>query len=302
MKKLFFLMASGLLLLASCSLDHDAGSNDAATRRKLIAQSMHNSNIGQVLVNLDPFNIAFRLNTLMVESEAYGGDVNHTALGTIRQELFGASATIASDNQGVYTISLQGQGKYDYIHTGKLVVNTNGSTLSNGNVWSLSIPQTANYRFSMSGTTVALYADSYTVTSTEDNTWEIQIRKLVSNQPETDYPESKSDWSGKITMKQDQFTDQSLESVSKSTYSMEIESANQITTMYVTDTMSVQTMTPLVFNPACAQGQIVGSGSMKSAFTFPWSAPLDFTLSEWKGEGIACDPKIEVQYYGTVQE
>lgn len=301
MKKLFFLMASGLLVFASCSLEHDAGGNDAATRQKVIAQSMHNSNIGQVLVNLDPFNIAFRLNTLMVESEAYGGDVNNAALGAIRKELFGASTTIASDGQGVYTLKLQGQGKKDYIHSGTLEVNTNGVPLSNGNVWSLSIPETSEYSLSMSGTMVKLYTDSYTITSTEDNKWNIQITKLVSSRP--DYGETKSDWSGKITIKQDEGSDQTMESVSKSTYSMEVESANQITTMYVTDTMSVQTMTPLVFNPQCETlGQIVGSGRMKSAFTFPWSDPLDFTLSEWKGEGIACDPKIEVQYYGAVQE
>ncbi len=302
MKNLFLLMASSLLLFASCSLNVGNEGNDPETRRRIIATSMHNSNMGQILVCLDPFNLAFRLNTLMIESEAYEGNVNDNALAKMREDLFGTSTTITSDNEGVYTLVLKGQGKQDYLHSGTLVIQTNGSTLSNGNTWSLSIPKTAEYSFSMSGTTVALYTDSYTITSTEDNKWEIQIRKLVSNQPETDYTETKSDWSGKITMTQDKFTDQTLNSISKSTYTMEVESAYQITTMYVTDTMSVQTIDPLVFNPECGQSEIVGAGSMRSAFTYPWSDPLDFTLSEWKGEGTECDPEIEVQYYGVVQE
>lgn len=294
-------MLSALVVFTSCSLKHDAGSNSAENRRKVIATSMHNATMGQMQVNTDPFNIAFRLNTLMVESEPYGWDVNHAALAAMRQNLLGAQTTITV-NADVYTLSLQGQGKYDYIHTGVLVIHTNGAPLSNGNAWILDIPETANYRFSLSGTTVGLHADNYVITSAGDNKWEIQIGKLVANRPETEYSAAKSNWSGKITVTQDQFDNQGLEAVSKSTYSMDIESHRQITTMYVTDTMSVKTLEPLQFNPECAQGQVVGAGQLQTAFTFSWSGPLDFTLSEWKGEGVKCDPEIEVQYYGTVEE
>lgn len=310
MKKFFLLLASSLMLFTSCSLNQGSENDDPETRRKLVAYLMHTSNINQIIVCLDPFNVAFRLNTLMVESEAYGGDVNHAELSQIRQKLFGQS-TISVDNTGTYTLTLQGEGEYDYLRSGTLVIQTNGSTLSDGNSWTLSIPQSAKYQISNSGSIVSLYANSYTVTSIEDNKWEIQIQKFVSSIPvsnpdglvgDEDENENaaKSDWSGKITITQNQ-GDQTAASIAKSTYSMDVASALQITTMYTADTMSVQTSKSLTFNPECTLGEhIVGNGVMRSAFTNPQASALDFTLSTWKGEGNECNPEVETQYYGTV--
>ena len=307
MKKLVLFLASGLWLFTSCSLNTNNEGDDPDTRRELVAYLMHTSNINQIIICLDPFNLAFRLNTLMVESEAYGGDVNHADLAQVRQKLFGQT-TISSDNTGAYTLTLQGEGEYDYLRSGTVVIQTNGSTLSNGNSWTLSIPKSAKYCISNSSSIVGLYVDGYMISSTEDNKWEIQIQKLVSsmssstsdNLEDDEESEAKSNWSGKITITQNK-GNQTLASIKESTYNMDVASNYQITTMYTADTMSVQTTKPLTFNPACELGEhIVGNGVMSSAFTNSGANPLDVTLSTWKGEGNECNPEVETKYLGTV--
>lgn len=307
MKKFVLFLASGLWLFSSCSLKTNNETDDPDTRRELVAYLMHTSNINQIIICLDPFNLAFRLNTLMVESEAYGGDVNHADLAQVRQKLFGQT-TISSDNTGAYTLTLQGEGEYDYLRSGTVVIQTNGSTLSNGNSWTLSIPKSAKYCISNSSSIVGLYVDGYMISSTEDNKWEIQIQKLVSsmssstsdNLEDDKESEAKSNWSGKITITQNK-GNQTLASIKESTYNMDVASNYQITTMYTADTMSVQTTKPLTFNPACELGEhIVGNGVMSSAFTNSGANPLDVTLSTWKGEGNECNPEVETKYLGTV--
>ena len=307
MKKFVLFLASGLWLFSSCSLKTNNETDDPDTRRELVAYLMHTSNINQIIICLDPFNLAFRLNTLMIESEAYGGDVNHTDLTSIRQALFGQT-TITSDNTGTYTLTLQGEGEYDYLRSGTVVIQTNGSTLSDGNSWTLSIPKSAKYCISNSSSIVGLYVDGYMISSTEDNKWDIQIQKLVSsmssstsdNLEDDEESEAKSNWSGKITITQNK-GDQTLASIKESTYNMDVASDHQITTMYTADTMSVQTTKPLTFNPACELGEhIVGNGVMSSAFTNSGANPLDVTLSTWKGEGNECNPEVETKYLGTV--
>ncbi len=309
MKKFVLLLAGGLWLFSSCSLNNNNNDDDPDARRELIAYLMHTSNINQIILCLDPFNLAFRLNTLMTESEAYGGDVNHADLAQIRNDLFGTT-TIAADNTGAYTLTLQGQGQYDYLRSGSITIQTNGSTLSNGNNWTISIPESSKYSISNSGSIIALQVKEYTITSVEDNKWEIQIQELVSSKAgsssdgnlENDDEEStdKSNWSGKITITQ-KTGDQTFASIKETTYAMDVASAHQITTMYTADTMSVQTTKSLTFNPDCKLGEhIVGNGVMSSAFTNSGANPLDITLSTWKGEGNECDPEVETQFLGTV--
>ena len=72
MKKFVLFLASGLWLFSSCSLKTNNETDDPDTRRELVAYLMHTSNINQIIICLDPFNLAFRLNTLMIESDEYG--------------------------------------------------------------------------------------------------------------------------------------------------------------------------------------------------------------------------------------
>ena len=97
--------------------------------------------MNQSVFSLDPFDVAFRLNTLIVEGN---GDYEAAPQG-VRDTLF-APGTILSYNEtdGRYTLQYNGRAphmKNDYTRMGDLIIKTNGyATLTDGPAGASSSP------------------------------------------------------------------------------------------------------------------------------------------------------------------
>ncbi len=302
MKKIFLMMAAGLALFASC----DTGGETEEDLGAILAAYAYNSNVRQFTANLDPFHVAFLLNTLMVEADLLGVDVNDASLSTTRTTLFGSAIGISYDDQGVYTLLLSGKGEYDYLRNGTIKIKTYGTTLSSGNTWDVLIPKEDAYTVSIDGVLTKIYSEAYSIACTQDNTWRISLTHFVSNMPEAAEYELFSDWSGTMTMVQDQFPgDQSLASVSTSGYSLSVNSDSQIQTMYISDLMqvTVPSSTPLKFSPACPLNRIL-EGGMSTHFTDSElvTDPYAIATAVWTESTTDCVANVELKYLGTIYQ
>lgn len=144
MKKLLLLMAGCAALFSSCLKGYE-GTSAPST---LPYYSLYINTMNQSVFSLDPFDVAFRLNTLIVEGN---GDYEAAPQG-VRDTLF-APGTILSYNEtdGRYTLQYNGRAphmKNDYTRMGDLIIKTNGyATLTEpGARWNIEFPSETKYR------------------------------------------------------------------------------------------------------------------------------------------------------------
>lgn len=102
MKKIFLLLAC-VATLSACNTN-TGGEDPLITRYKQIGALFYLGTLNQLAYNLDPFDMAFRLNTLITETQNEGGSLDDLNSSALKTRLFGAT-TITKEGP-VYTLSL----------------------------------------------------------------------------------------------------------------------------------------------------------------------------------------------------
>ena len=181
MKKLLLLMAGCAALFSSCLKDYE-GTSAPST---LPYYSLYINTMNQSVFSLDPFDVAFRLNTLIVEGN---GDYEAAPQG-VRDTLF-APGTMLSYNEtdGRYTLQYNGRAphmKNDYTRMGDLIIKTNGyATLTEpGARWNIEFsPAETKYRIVDGSASVSMTSTSYIVSLTSTNQWAVTMSGMATTQ------------------------------------------------------------------------------------------------------------------------
>lgn len=180
MKKLLLLMAGCAALFSSCLKGYE-GTSAPST---LPYYSLYINTMNQSVFSLDPFDVAFRLNTLIVEGN---GDYEAAPQG-VRDTLF-APGTILSYNEtdGRYTLQYNGRAphmKNDYTRMGDLIIKTNGyATLTEpGARWNIEFPSETKYRIVDGSASVSMTSTSYIVSLTSTNQWAVTMSGMATTQ------------------------------------------------------------------------------------------------------------------------
>ena len=272
---------SKLLVLAGCiatlssCLKNDYYERTQTATGYNIYVSVYKQNV----MTLDPFNVAFRLNTLINEGN---GDPNQ-APDSIKRLLCTSETTISfNESNGVYTLTYTGSptegdiDKKDFVRKGTININTNGLT-----------------------------ASSYFISNIGDNSWTVSTTQFVSSVPATSSDgttiDAKSAWNATYTVTQSAGT-QKLSDIQSAIFS--IQSTCNGTTMYFPiDKMIVSTPTPFQYNPQCSTLVPVGDGKMLIYLSD--DANLEnYTEAQLLGgsETNVCNPKTRISYGGYVTE
>ena len=146
MKKIFLLLAS-VATMSACNTN-TGGEDPLITRYKQIGALFYLGTLNQLAYNLDPFDMAFRLNTLITETQNEGGSLDDLNSSALKTRLFGAT-TITKEGP-VYTLSLATIAPDD-IRSGTIRINTADGTLKDGHTWTLSLPKDEPYMVSIEG-------------------------------------------------------------------------------------------------------------------------------------------------------
>lgn len=264
----------------------------------------------QNVMTMDPFNVAFRLNTLIEEGN---GDPNQ-APDSIKNLLCTAETTITFDEvSGIYTLTYTGSptagdsDDKDFIRKGTICIKTNGyPTLGTPSAqWEIDFNTAPTYSIFSNGDEIKLTASSYTISNTGDNNWTAYVSRFISSVPSvsedgTTY-DYKSNWDGSYQFTQSSGT-QKLADVQNAIFT--INSTNSGTTMYYpNDNMTVSTPTPFRYNPQCSTVIPVGDGKM---IIFLSNDPNleNYTEAQLLGgsETNVCNPKTQISYGGYVTE
>ena len=89
MKKIFLLLAC-VATLSACNTN-TGGEDPLITRYKQIGALFYLGTLNQLAYNLDPFDMAFRLNTLITETQNEGGSLDDLNSSALKTRLFGAT-------------------------------------------------------------------------------------------------------------------------------------------------------------------------------------------------------------------
>lgn len=303
---------SKLLVLAGCiatlssCLKNDYYERTQTATGYNIYVSVYKQNV----MTLDPFNVAFRLNTLINEGN---GDPNQ-APDSIKRLLCTSETTISfNESNGVYTLTYTGSptegdiDKKDFVRKGTININTNGyATLDVPSAqWEVSFSSSPNYSIFSSGDEIKLTASSYFISNIGDNSWTVSTTQFVSSVPATSSDgttiDAKSAWNATYTITQSAGT-QKLSDIQSAIFS--IQSTCNGTTMYFPiDKMIVSTPTPFQYNPQCSTLVPVGDGKMLIYLSD--DANLEnYTEAQLLGgsETNVCNPKTRISYGGYVTE
>ena len=304
---------SKLLVLAGCIATLSSCLKNDYYERTQTAMG-HNIYVSvrkQNVLTLDPFNVAFRLNTLIEEGN---GDPNQ-ASDSIKNLLCTSETTIAFDEaSGVYTLTYTGSptvgdtDNKDFVRKGTIKIKTNGyPTLSTPSAqWEVDFTSETTYSIFSNGDEVKLTATSYTINNTGDNNWTVYTTQFVSSVPSpsgdgTNSTDYKSGWNGSYQISQSSGT-QKLSDIQQALFS--INSSNNGTTMYYPlDKMTASTPTPFQYNPQCSIFVPVGNGRM-IIFLSEDANLENYTEAELLGgtETNVCNPKTRISYGGYVTE
>lgn len=301
-----------LLLLAGCmAIFSSCLKNDYFERTQTaMGYNIYVSVRKQNVMTMDPFNVAFRLNTLIEEGN---GDPNQ-APDSIKRLLCTAETTIAFDEAtGTYTLTYTGSptegdtDNKDFIRKGTICIKTNGYTTlgSPSAQWEIDFNTAPTYSIFSNGDEIKLTASSYTINNTGDNSWSVYVSQFVSSVPSTssdgttvDY---KSNWNGSYQISQSAGT-QKLSDIQNTIFT--INSSNNGTTMYYPiDDMTASTPTPFKYNPLCSIFVPVGDGRM-IIFLSNDANLENYTEAQLLGgsETHVCNPKTQISYDGYVTE
>lgn len=295
---------SSAVLMCSCLGDGDGGSG-GTTDPITTGVILHNSAVSQSLTALDPFNIAFRLNALLV---AGNGDVNN-APTEVKDELFGRSTEIKctyEHGEYKYQIRFYGMaGTKDLVRAGKVEIVSIALYLTDPQAtWKVSIPKEEAYALQLkytgnnsSVTQVDISAAFYLIQNVGENTWKADMMSFNSA-PKNTSQQFQADWTASYTIKQES-GDQSLKGISSSNYAVDID-VQGATSMFLRNKIIVKTTTPLQFSATCpAMNTIVGNGTMEVAFS---ENPESKSVSQWLGDDSDCKTKVRITYDGESEE
>ena len=160
MKKIFLLLAC-VATLSACNTN-TGGEDPLITRYKQIGALFYLGTLNQLAYNLDPFDMAFRLNTLITETQNEGGSLDDLNSSALKTRLFGAT-TITKEGP-VYTLNLATVAPDD-IRSGTIRINTADGTLKDGHTWTLSLPKDEPYMVSIEGYLASVGAADYSITA-----------------------------------------------------------------------------------------------------------------------------------------
>ena len=213
MKKIFLLLAC-VATLSACNTN-TGGEDPLITRYKQIGALFYLGTLNQLAYNLDPFDMAFRLNTLITETQNEGGSLDDLNSSALKTRLFGAT-TITKEGP-VYTLNLATVAPDD-IRSGTIRINTADGTLKDGHTWTLSLPKDEPYMVSIEGYLASVGAADYSITAEAENKWKVYLNGLVcktKSESGTSGNTEGSNWSGNMTIVQvDNPGDQTLNGIS----------------------------------------------------------------------------------------
>lgn len=300
-----------LLVLAGCiAIFSSCLKNDYYERTQTaMGYNIYVSVRKQNVMTMDPFNVAFRLNTLIVEGD---GDPNQ-APDSVKRLLCTAETTIAYDEaNGTYTLTYTGSptegdtDNKDFVRKGTICIKTNGyPTLGTPSAqWEIDFNTAPTYSVFSNGDEIKLAASSYIINNTGDNSWTAYASQFASSIPNTSadgISDYKSSWNGSFTITQSTGT-QRLADIQNTLFT--INSTNSGKTMYYPlDDMTASTPTPFKYNPQCSIFVPVGDGKM-IIFLSEDANLENYTEAELLGgsETNVCNPKTRISYGGYVTE
>lgn len=140
MKKILLLLASTPLLFNSCLKNNDIPDPDPMQPAIIIYEISNSQNA----LALDPWNIAVRLNSLLIEARDQAGDVEDLTgyiVAESKKNLLGSTTDISYNQaDGIYTLAFYGSTPVynDLARNGTLFIRTNGyATLEEDATWEI---------------------------------------------------------------------------------------------------------------------------------------------------------------------
>lgn len=305
MKKLFYLAASALIL-SSC-LDDGNFENDPMAPGILLYNAVTTQT---QTATLDPFNVAFRFNTLLTECE---GDLSaietNEVLKDIRIALFGNGGLTITESgtagNRTYRLAFNGglNGNKDVKRMGVIEIETYATYLhENGAVWSIKIPENAPYTIFPDKTatsSVKISSNLYQIRNNGTNLWNISISSLKAL-PKTAAGEgSKSEWTGEYTVKQEGGTQAYADITAENRiYSLSFNASGKPMGLGVD--IETKTTSDLKYNASCKTISFVGEGAFSA-----WDKNEPFYILEcqWLGnDPTVCNPKVRLTWDGETKE
>lgn len=301
MKKLFLLL--GCIAAFSSCLKNDKWESDVVDNGVAIYVNV----LMQNQLALDPFNIAFRLNSLIVE-----GNGDYTAASEkIKETLLGRDVKIAYDEiSGIYTVTFD-KSKTEFTRSGSVQIKTNGfATLGESMAqWQVNLPSVTPYTVADETESATINPGaSYSIQNTGNNAWRVSMQTFVASLGNQDFDgtvvEMASKWTGYYLVEQLSGT-QKYEDISKSVYSVATDIANSTMTSlpFDVDRLSVRSIdNPLKFNPGCSLWLPVGSGKMVIMFTEDDTFQNLTDVEVLGTDNKTCRPVTRVKYRGLSKE
>lgn len=302
MKKFFLWLAGSAMLFSSCESSQPSINDAWQEYYYEIGTVLFMSVSSQIEYNLDPFEIAFRLNTLMTETllEAENnGDPNAVITAEAmnncpaKSKLFG-NATIVDKGNNIYGIDNIGlmTSNNNILRSGTIEISTgNGRPLAVGNSWYILLPETNPYTVSIDGTLIAIHSASYQIRPTEENKWEVSLGEYVAkvnNDGDTQYNSEGSNWTGVMTITQvNNPGDQSIDGITSSSYKLEISRTSNVTPSLIAEKVTVNTTSPIViYTPQC--GKTITEGGLVVRLAESQDL-LDYTSVTWTPNTTSSD-------------
>lgn len=295
MKKIFLLLTSVAILFSSCESSLPNTEDSWKQYYYEVGTVLLMSVTTQIEYNLNPFEIAFRLNTLMTETllEAEkNGDLNPVITAeamnkcAAKSKLFG-NATIVDKGNHIYGFDNIGLmvSEDNILRSGNIEIYTgnNGGPLAVNNNWSVILGENNPYTISLDGTLISIKASSYFIRPTKENEWDISLGEYVAkinSTGETQYNSEGSNWTGVMTITQvDNIGDQSLNGISTSSYKLTIKDTPSVLTSMIAEKVTVNTHSPIViYSPQC--GQTITEGNLVIRLSKSQDL-LDYTSVTW---------------------
>ena len=251
-----FLLLAGLVIFAFSSCNKDDFQEQSKVQQ---GKEMWKMVSKQNRLVLDPFNVAFRLNTYLVEKNKV--DVDQDYLGKITDTLFGFSkkATLTQDGTkwkieypGNYIISGSNGELIDSRRTGVISIETGGKYLGDENsAWTVTVEgsgyTTYTWVYGRENMVYDVNWNSYSIACTGVNQWDVEVNGFKSRY----YGDETADWTMTYYIVQNGAGDQSFESIKTATYSISNDVNNRVLTMYSPIEYNFRINTPIVYNAKC---------------------------------------------------
>lgn len=256
--------------------------------------------MNQHIVALDPFNVALRLNALLIESE---GDYTDQTLIT---KLFGDKSTVSYDEtDGIYSIYFDGSATTDLARTGITIINTNGyANLMEANAsWDIKTIASSQYKLTTDDGGIIVNipegtSSAYTV-SNSGTRWTVRMRNFQSYY--YSYSSEKSDWTGTYTIVPDTFSGSS-EILKDTKFYIDVDVESSVA-MRSRDEVNVSTENPIRFNPVCGVRALAPGGTMKVILASgSMLDPTSYYTATWLTSISGCLPPLLLSYNGITQE